>query len=304
MVSGLEAAFIGALAALSVFALGAAFQSDPRERRRRALIENTQAASPPGVSLRAHLGRQIEAITELLQLQRWLGFAPLREKLARAGQRGPLAETRFLFVRLVCGLAALSLGVGYFFVLEDGALSPSLSVAFIALMVYMGLKLPEISLERAARARIASIKAAWPDALDLMLILVEAGRPVEQALRRVAEDISRTSEPLAEELTITLAELAFLHERRQAYENLGDRTELSEVRSACMAIIQSESQGTSLAPALRALASESRAARIAAAEQHGAKVATFLSLPVMVFFLPPLIIVSVMPMAIAYMGWR
>ncbi len=300
----LEAVIIALLAGISVYALGGAIIGNVRERRRRELLAAGRGQVRDQPPLRVQLMSLLPIITQVLQLERWLGFAPLREKLARAGKRGPQAEAQFLFLRLVIGIAAFILSLLYLFVVLPGLVPPFLSIGVVAVATYIGLKLPEIMLDRAGRERIASIKAAWPDALDLMLILIEAGRPVEQALRRMAEDISRTSKPLSEEISVTLSELAFLPERRQAYENLGNRTDLSEVRSACMAIVQAEQQGTSLAPALRALSAESRAARISAAEQQGAKIAAIMSLPVMVFFLPPLIMISVMPAIISYMGWK
>lgn len=300
----LEPIIIALLAGLGVYTLGIALSGNARERRRQAIMEAGREQAREQVPLRVQLLSQMQRITRLLQLERWLGFAPLREKLARAGKRGPQAESQFLFMRLVISISAFALSSLYLFVLMPNLFPPFLSVAIVAMATYIGIKLPEIRLDREGRDRIASIKSAWPDALDLMLILVEAGRPVEQALRRMAEDISRTSKPLSEEISVTLSELALLPERRQAYENLGNRTDLSEVRSACMAIIQAEQQGTSLAPALRALSAESRSARLSAAEQQGAKIAAILSLPVMVFFLPPLIMISVMPTLISYMGWR
>lgn len=300
----LEPIIIALLAGLSVYALGVAIADNARARRRQAILDSGRATGIEKQPLRVQLTSRIQIITQFLQLERWLGFAPLREKLARAGKRGPQAESQFLLMRLVISIAACAISTLYLFVLMPGLFPPFLSIAIISMATYIGIKLPEIRLDREGRERMASIKSAWPDALDLMLILVEAGRPVEQALRRMAEDISRTSKPLSEEISVTLSELALLPERRQAYENLGNRTDLSEVRSACMAIIQAEQQGTSLAPALRALSAESRAARLSAAEQQGAKIAAVLSLPVMVFFLPPLIVISVMPTLISYMGWK
>ncbi|MGQ3676139.1 type II secretion system F family protein [Xanthobacter sp. TB0139] len=300
----LQGIFIAALAGISIYALGTLVLGDARERRRRAILASWRAQEAGHVPVREQLKDLVQIIAQVLQLERWLGFAPLREKLARAGRRGPQAEAQFLFVRLVTGVGALVFSALYVFLVLPDGLPFSLAVLVITFFTYIGIKLPEIQLDRAGRERIASIKAAWPDALDLALILVEAGKPVEQALRRMADDIARSSAPLSEEISITLAELSFLPERRQAYENLGNRTDLSEVRSACMAIIQSEQQGTSLAPALRALSAESRAARISAAEQQGAKIAAILSLPVMIFFMPPLVVISAIPALISYMGWK
>ncbi len=139
---------------------------------------------------------------------------------------------------------------------------------------------------------------AWPDALDLMLICVESGMSIEAAFHRVAEEIGSQSVELAEELVLTNAELSFLQERRQAYENLANRTGLETVKSVSQALIQAERYGTPVAHALRVLASESRDQRMNEAEKRAAALPPKLTVPMILFFLPVLFAVILGPAGI------
>src|SRR5215217_5672245 len=122
----------------------------------------------------------------------------------------------------------------------------------------IGAYLPSVLLKNKTIKRQQSIKRSWPDALDLVLLCVEAGMSVEHALKRVAKEIGAQSVELAEEMTLTTAELAFLEDRTRAYENLGRRTGLDNVKSVMQALIQAERHGTSVGSALRVMAEEGR----------------------------------------------
>jgi tight adherence protein C len=143
--------------------------------------------------------------------------------------------------------------------------------------------------------RQQSIRRAFPDALDLLLICVESGMSIEAAFRKVAEEIGAQSVPLAEELTLTTAELSYLQDRRQAYENLAKRTGLDGVKSVCMALIQAERYGTPLGQALRVLAQENRDMRMNEAEKKAAALPPKLTVPMILFFLPVLFAVILGP---------
>jgi tight adherence protein C len=159
-------------------------------------------------------------------------------------------------------------------------------------------------IDRAIRTRQESIQDAWSDALDLLIIQVEGGQSVDTALRRVASEISVRSKPLAEDLTILLTEMSVLREKRHAFENFGRRSDVVEVKSACMALIQSDEQGTELSTAFRALAADGRSVRLSRIEKRAAAVAAILPLPVAVFFLLPLMVLAVMPAAIEFLKWN
>jgi tight adherence protein C len=167
---------------------------------------------------------------------------------------------------------------------------------------YIGMQLPYLFLKNKISRRQLSIKRAFPDALDLLLICVESGMSIEAAFRRVSNEIGSQSVPLAEEFMLTTAELAYLQDRRQAYENLSKRVDLEGVRSVCVALQQSERYGTPLGQTLRVMAQENRDMRMSEAEKKAAALPPKLTVPMILFFLPVLFIVILGPAAIRVMA--
>ena len=207
----------------------------------------------------------------------------------------------FLFFRLVMPVACLLFAVFYLFVLKVFDQPTLIRIGGVTLFTFIGFKAPEIFLTNATKKRQLSIRLAWPDALDLLLICVESGMSIEVAFRRVSTEIGTQSIPLAEELTLTTAELSYLPERRLAYENFGNRTGLEAVKSVTTALIQAERYGTPLGQALRVLSQESRDQRMNEAEKKAAALPPKLTVPMILFFLPVLFVVILGPAAIKLM---
>jgi tight adherence protein C len=169
---------------------------------------------------------------------------------------------------------------------------------------WAGMQAPMVFLRNAISKRQLSIKRAFPDALDLLLICVESGMSIEAAFRKVSFEIGSQSVALAEEFTLTTAELSYLQDRKMAYENLQKRTGLEGVKSVCMALMQSERYGTPLGQTLRVMAQENRDMRMNEAEKKAASLPPKLTVPMIVFFLPVLFVVILGPTGIkvaAYM---
>jgi tight adherence protein C len=164
------------------------------------------------------------------------------------------------------------------------------------------MQLPLVLLKNKITRRQLSIKRAFPDTLDLLLICVESGMSIEAAFRKVSNEVGTQSVALAEELTLTTAELSYLPDRRQAYENLAKRTDLDGVKSVCMALQQSERYGTPLATMLRVLAQENRDMRMSEAEKKAAGLPPKLTVPMILFFLPVLFVVILGPAVIKVMA--
>ncbi len=158
---------------------------------------------------------------------------------------------------------------------------------------FIGIKAPEIYIKNQITKRQQSMRLAFPDALDLLLICVESGMSIEQGFRRVSQEIGTQSIALAEELSLVTAELSFLQDRRQAYENFASRTGLETVKSVATALVQAERYGTPLGQALRVLAQEGRDERMNAAEKKAAALPPKLTVPMILFFLPVLLIVII-----------
>ena len=167
-----------------------------------------------------------------------------------------------------------------------------------------GYYLPDIFVTNRAQARQASIMRAFPDALDLMLICVEAGMSIEAAFNRVAQEVGSQSVELAEELGLTTAELSYLPDRKVAFQNLADRCGHSGVKAVAAALVQSEKYGTPMGQALRVTAQENREMRMSEAERKAAALPAKLTVPMIVFFLPCLFVVILGPAALTVMGLK
>ncbi|PTM97280.1 tight adherence protein C [Mycoplana dimorpha] len=250
-------------------------------------------------SLRAQHNTSVRQIVERLNLREALVDAGTVNRLRQAGYRSQNALNIFLFARFVLPFAFFAVGAFYIFYLGYLGEKP-LSIRILAAVgiAYLGFYAPNIYISNRVSKRQLSIRRAWPDALDLLLICVESGISMEVALRRVADEIAMASPELAEELVLTTAELSFLQDRRVAYENLGTRTGLDTVKAVMQALIQAERYGTPIAQALRVLAQESRDTRMNEAEKKAAALPPKLTVPMIVFFLPVLIAVILGPAGI------
>jgi tight adherence protein C len=271
--------------------------SDEREILRRREREKTL----PKGSLRTEPKAYMKDVVERYNLRRWLGTDTAKRKLLMAGYRGQGAETAFLFFRLVAPVGAVITAIFYLFILEAIDVSYLMRFAMVICAAFLGIKAPELFLVNAAKKRQAEIRKAWPDALDLTLICVESGMAIEHAFRKVSTEIAVSSVVLAEELAVMVAEMSFLPDRRQAYENLVLRTGLDPVKAVATALSQAERYGTPVGQALRVLAQESRDARMIEAEKKAAALPPKLTVPMILFFLPVLFVVIITPAVIQIM---
>ncbi len=269
--------------------------------RERLNSQGKQGAKP---SLRSSPGATAKEIVERFNLKKWLNSETSTERLMRAGLRGPKAETTFLLARLVAPVGLILVAI-FYLVLNNGfGLPIGARIGAVIFAAYLGIKLPEIYLSNVTSKRQASMRSAFPDALDLLLICVESGMSIEHAFRKVSVEIGSSSVPLAEEMALTTAELSYLPERRAAYENLAKRTGIDNIKSVTTVLIQAERYGTPLGQALRVLAQESRDQRMNAAEKKAASLPPKLTVPMIVFFMPALFIVILTPALIQIFKWK
>jgi len=309
----LIALFAAISAAAVVFTLGASFLggggSQMKERIKRVALEREKmraeemsrlrgngASEQQRGSVRRVAGREyMRNVVERFSLQKAFADEGTIDALARAGYRGQRPLTTYLFLRFVTPIALFFIAFGYLS-LTIFADKPLYLNALYALFIgLIGAYLPVVLLKNKTLKRQQSIRRAWPDCLDLMLLCVEAGMSVEHAFRRVSKEIGQQSSELAEELTLTTAELSFLEDRSRAYDNLGKRTGLDNVKSVMTALIQADRYGTSIGQALRVMAEEGREARMMEAEKKAAALPPKLTVPLILFFLPVLFIVIISP---------
>ena len=215
-----------------------------------------------------------------------------------AGYRGHGPVVSFVAIRLLMPFALLAVTAFYVFAVLQ-LQQPFLVKLGITLAAgCFGYYAPALYVSNRITKRQKAIRRAWPDALDLLLICVEAGMGIESAFQKVAEELGPRSPVLAEELSLMTAELSYLPERRKAYENLGLRTGLEGVRAVATSLIQAEKYGTPVGQSLRVLAQESRDIRMSEAEKKAAGLPPKLTVPMILFFLPVLFAVIITPAAI------
>ena len=243
-------------------------------------------------------------VVDGLNLRKVFEAETSREKLRQAGLRSERHLLAFFAIRLVTPLLVALLVFVYSSTVFADRIPQQMRFVSTLIGLVFGMYLPGILLKNIIQRRQKSIQRAWSDALDLLLICVESGMAIEPALQRVSREIGSQSIPLAEELTLTHAELSYLQDRRKAFENLGKRTGLPTVKSVVTTLIQSERYGTPLGTALRVLAQENRDARMQEAERRAAALPPKLTVPMILFFLPVIFIVILGPSAILVMDMR
>ncbi|MCS6627551.1 type II secretion system F family protein [Roseibacterium beibuensis] len=270
------------------------------ERREELKRRSRQAIAQGGPQNLRHSDEGFKKrVVERLNLTKLLEDPKVADKMAQAGYRGPKPLTTFYFFRFSMPFVMLALAVFYVFILNDFGLPVMNRLAICMFAAVIGFYGPNIFLANRISKRRTSIMQAFPDALDLLLICVEAGMSIEAAIQKVSQEIGGSSIDLAEEMTLLSAELSYLPDRRLAYEGLAKRTNHPGVKSVATAMTQAETYGTPLGSALRTMAKENREMRLSAAEKKAAALPAKLTVPMILFFLPVLFIVILTPAIIS-----
>ena len=224
-----------------------------------------------------------------------------RNLLRRAGYRSERHLTMFLAMRVIVPIIVATLVFIYASTTFAAKFTPTTRLLATLVALIVGSYVPSFFVKNVANKRQGSIKNAWSDALDLLLICIESGMSLEMAMGRVSREIGSQSVPMAEELQLTTAELSYLPDRRKALDNLAKRTGLETVRSVVTEMIQAELYGTPLGSALRVLAEENRKDRLMEAERKAAALPPKLTVPMILFFLPVTFVVVLGPSLIVVM---
>ena len=299
---------IGALAALAtLIALIGVYNAlrahNPFERRFAQIAQRKEtlrrAALDSGRTRRRvqAAGLMSEAVTRL-NLLRSHHATEARALLAQAGMRTREAMIRYLFARASMPLLFASAMVADSYGAHMLPVPPNLRWVAAVGAAMLGFFAPGVYIKNLVTKRSKQLTLGLPDALDLLVICAEAGLSLDASLTRVSRELEPTWPEISEELGITAAELTFLPERRQAFENLNGRTNLAAVRGVVNTLLQTAKFGTPLAQSLRVLAAEYREARIVRAEEKAARLPAMLTVPMILFILPTLFIVLLGPAAL------
>jgi len=294
----ISAAIAAAVSAIAVWqALLVRDDLTPRLKalaERRAALKANMLASAPR-SRRGARDSFMHSVVTRLNLLRSREAEKARLALARGGFRSKDAVVTYLFCKIIMpfalgGAALLSVDLLHIFPVPEPYRLPIDLGA-----VLLGFLAPSIFVKNAADKRRQAMQKGLPDALDLLVICAEAGLSLDAALTRVAREIGPSCPELADEFGLAAVELGFLPERRQALENLNQRTNMASIRGVVNTLLQTEKYGTPLAQSLRVLAAEFRTERLTKAEEKAARLPAILTVPMIIFILPPLFIVLIGP---------
>jgi tight adherence protein C len=263
---------------------------DPRKRR-----STSESALKKPDAVTKMLEKASPALAKPLQPKNEAELSKLLAKLASAGFRSEAAGTIFLGLKFTGLVVGLFLGGGMITSIH-GVNQNSLvwSVGLAGALFY----LPEFVVNLLSRSRKQAIFLALPDALDLMVVCVEAGLGLDQAMRRVSEEMKRTYRVLAEEFTISNFQLQMGRPRVDVLHELGARTGVADLRALAAVLIQTDKFGSSVAQALRTQSDSMRIRRRQLAEEKAAKTAVKLIFPLVLFIFPGIFVVLVGPAAI------
>jgi tight adherence protein C len=269
-----------------------------QNRRDEAAAAIRQSGDGGGKRLRHGAGGtdKLERFATFLEPKTEEEMSSARLKLLRAGYRGRNAVRTFHAAQFLLGIGFLSLGVLYALISAAGQPLDTTNLIMSVIMPgAAGYYLPRYWVERRVQARQQDIQDGFPDALDMLLVCVEAGQSLDQAIVRVSKELKAAFPALAEEFETIAAEVKAGKDKASVMRSFAERSGVPDVSSFVTVMIQSQTFGTSIAEALRVYAAEMRDKRVMRAEEKANKLPTKMTLGTMFFTVPPLLIILVGP---------
>lgn len=271
-------------------------QEDPMKRFQRQIKDGNKIPSRKERLRQADRNEQLQKFANFLEPQNEAELSAMELKLQRAGYRSRDAVRMFHFLQFALGILGLGLGLAYIFILNSNIEYDTQQMAIRILgpggVFYL---LPKYWITRRIEERKEAITRAFPDALDMMLVCVEAGQSLDQAIVRVSSELKASYKELAEEFEIVAFEVKAGKDKDRVMRDMGVRCGVQDVSSFVTVMIQSATFGTSIAEALRVYASEMRDKRVMRAEEAANKLPTKMTLATMTLTLPPLLIILIGP---------
>jgi tight adherence protein C len=268
---------------------------DPLDKLKGATIKSTVAGQPQ-VLRRGDKNDKLQKFATFLEPQDAVAMSSARLKMLRAGYRSKNAVRAFHAAQFLLGIGFLLIGVIY---AMAASASSEMSTQTLVISTIgpgaAGYYLPQYWVQRRLQKRQEEITSGFPDALDMMLVCVEAGQSMDQSILRVGTEIRLGYPALAEELDMVGQEVKAGKERTAVLRDMAERVGLPDVSSFVTVLIQSSTFGTSVADALRVYAAEMRDKRVMRAEEKANTLPTKLTLGTMLFTLPPLLIILIGP---------
>lgn len=273
------------------------------EKKRKSLFEQTREQAGKGIRVDDKTLSASESVAATFKVRQLMGDMgeKVRDKMLQAGIRNPSAPIKFIITQ-ICLPIVLAIWAMVIMGAVEKEISKIVAFLVIVLAVVVGAALPKLLLKNMIQKRSQEINLAFPDALDMMLICVQGGIGLEQTVNRIAEEMAENAPILAEELGILSAEMAMLNDRRKALQDFARRVGSGAAKSFATALIQAEQYGTSVSQAMRVMSDELRDQRMSLAEQKAAALPPKLTVPMILFFLPVLFVIILVPTVLQAMS--
>lgn len=273
---------------------------DPLTKLRETVQEKAAPAGEERSALRSARNAKLDKFATFLEPQSAEEMTSARLKMMRAGYRSKTAVRTFHAAQFVLAIAALVLGLAYALT-QPQDIPPSQMIAYAFLPAAVGYYAPRYWLDKRIEARQKEMQNGFPDALDMLLVCVEAGQSLDQAIIRVAHELHAAFPALAEELELVAYEVKAGKEKSSVLKAFAERAALPDIASFVTVMIQSAQFGTSIADALRVYAADMRDKRVMRAEELANKLPTKMTLGTMLFTVPPLLMILVGPSVFSIM---
>ena len=287
---------VGILGVLLILvALPAVFfrRRDPLDRLKDSLRSESEAASKPEGLRVSGKDDRLDRFKKYLEPTDLEELGATRMQLIRAGYRSKGAVQTFHFAQFALGIGFLALGILYTLIARG--LPMHYVILAILLPGGIGYYLPKYWVTRRIQKRQEEIEGGFPDSLDLMLVCVEAGQSLDQAINRVSKEIYASYPAIGEEFETVAHEMKAGKDKHKVLRDFGERCDVQDINSFVTVLIQSATFGTSIAEALRVYAEEMRDKRVMKAEEKANKLPTKLTLGTMMFCVPPLLVILIGP---------
>ncbi|CUH75542.1 Flp pilus assembly protein TadB [Tritonibacter multivorans] len=271
---------------------------DPLKKLQRQVQDETRPKSTQARLRNTDRNEQLQKFASFLEPQDAEELSAMELKLRQAGYRSRDAVRVFHFAQFALGLIGLVAGLAFVYVLNAGYEFTTQQIIIRILGPGgAGYMLPKYWVTRRVTERRGKIADAFPDSLDMMLVCVEAGQSLDQAIVRVAAELRTSFPELAEEYQIVAQELKAGKDKDRVLRDMGTRCGVQDISSFVTVMIQSSTFGTSIAEALRVYAGEMRDKRVMRAEEAANKLPVKMTLATMGLTVPPLLIILVGPSA-------
>jgi len=293
---------VGFLLVLATLPIILTAPKDPLEKLKKA--QQSSVKLEDGQSLRHHnVAEKFDKYAKFLEPEDEGEYSATRLKLLQAGYRSKSAVRTYNLIQVALGAGLLVVGILVAIITSaTGSPSPQALIGMAMIPGVIGYMLPKYWVTKRQQTRQEEITNGFPDALDMMLVCVEAGQSLDQSIIRVSQEIRAGYPALADEFATVSHEMKAGKDKVQVLKDMSERAGVTDVSSFVTVLVQSATFGTSIADALRVFSSEMRDKRVMRAEEKANVLPTKLTLGTMMFTVPPLIIILIGPSV--YNVWK